>query len=603
MVAKIPVWVPHEDRRRMLSWAGFVRFIAEKSQPLSILYPAPVLSYISEHQVNVEDLGVPAIGYVDTVGRTVVVVCLERPLSASEAQSVCRRRIGVTYEPHLPPWASPPKQKKGPPAGDREAEKENDEEKISTPSKKRKPSRLLRVMLAQVYRRGSGGELFWLRGSELIPTNSGTYRASMARKVYDATGQTPSHQQISTAQLVVEGGVHPPTAAPLRVAELENTWLVDGHTHTLIISFGKGARWEVGSPLAWRRPPGQLPIRPPTDLVPDPLGQLRTLLAVDDAAWHTMLAWLLGALMPSGPYPILAFTGETGAGKTVRATLLRQLVDPHEGGKLRLARDDDRTFLQAHVNRVLCYDNITKVDQNTSDTLCMLATGGTIQKKTLYTDVDTTTVTVERPVILTGLADYVMAQDLLRRCLLVEVRKPARVMPETELLKKIDRIRGAVLQTLGEAIAHARPDTVRTEEGMVGAARLAIACAPALGVDPDEMRQVWIRSRDSAHQVASADELLVGLLSVIPPGITEITPKQVLTALRAGSPTPPPWLPSGNTLWRRIRALAPVLRGHGIEVTRTGGKYPVYCFSRSEPEGMETQNHEPGCTTLERGLA
>ncbi len=40
------------------------------------------------------------------------------------------------------------------------------------------------------------------------------------------------------------------------------------------------------------------------------------------------VAWLLAALRPSGPYPLLAVAGEQGSAKTTLTKILRALVDP-----------------------------------------------------------------------------------------------------------------------------------------------------------------------------------------------------------------------------------------------------------------------------------
>ncbi|HEX2237337.1 MAG TPA: ATP-binding protein, partial [Gammaproteobacteria bacterium] len=40
-----------------------------------------------------------------------------------------------------------------------------------------------------------------------------------------------------------------------------------------------------------------------------------------------MLAWLMGAMRPTGPYPILILQGEQGTAKSTAAKVLRLLVD------------------------------------------------------------------------------------------------------------------------------------------------------------------------------------------------------------------------------------------------------------------------------------
>jgi hypothetical protein len=42
-----------------------------------------------------------------------------------------------------------------------------------------------------------------------------------------------------------------------------------------------------------------------------------------------VVAWLLGALRPDGPYPILAISGAQGSAKTMLSKMLRALIVDH----------------------------------------------------------------------------------------------------------------------------------------------------------------------------------------------------------------------------------------------------------------------------------
>ena len=52
-----------------------------------------------------------------------------------------------------------------------------------------------------------------------------------------------------------------------------------------------------------------------------------------------IVAWLLAALRSSGPYPLLAISGEQGSAKTVLSKLLRALVDPNAAPVRALPRE------------------------------------------------------------------------------------------------------------------------------------------------------------------------------------------------------------------------------------------------------------------------
>jgi hypothetical protein len=51
-----------------------------------------------------------------------------------------------------------------------------------------------------------------------------------------------------------------------------------------------------------------------------------------------IVAWLLAALRPRGPYPLLAISGEQGSAKTVLCKFLKALVDPSAAPVRALSR-------------------------------------------------------------------------------------------------------------------------------------------------------------------------------------------------------------------------------------------------------------------------
>ena len=50
---------------------------------------------------------------------------------------------------------------------------------------------------------------------------------------------------------------------------------------------------------------------------------LRPLLNVTEESWPLVVGWLVGALSPTGPYPILLLNAEQGAAKSTTARLLQ----------------------------------------------------------------------------------------------------------------------------------------------------------------------------------------------------------------------------------------------------------------------------------------
>jgi hypothetical protein len=76
---------------------------------------------------------------------------------------------------------------------------------------------------------------------------------------------------------------------------------------------------------------------------------LREFLNVDDGTWRLVLAWLVAALRPRGPYPVLALFAEQGSGKSTTGRLLRELIDPNTA-VLRAEPKDGRDLMIAANN-------------------------------------------------------------------------------------------------------------------------------------------------------------------------------------------------------------------------------------------------------------
>ena len=139
---------------------------------------------------------------------------------------------------------------------------------------------------------------------------------------------------------------------------------------------------------------------------PKALGRLRSLLNVAkdaDGNFQMILAWLVAALYPTGPYPVLALDGEQGSGKSTVCRMLRRLVDPNAADLRAMPRNEDDLLIAAINGRVVGLDNVSYIDNDMADALCRLATGAGFGKRTLYSDLGETIVSVSRPILLNGI--------------------------------------------------------------------------------------------------------------------------------------------------------------------------------------------------------
>ena len=157
---------------------------------------------------------------------------------------------------------------------------------------------------------------------------------------------------------------------------------------------------------------------------------LRTFLNLaSDDDFNLAIAWLLAALRPTGPYPVLALTGEQGSAKSTCAQMLRALVDPHEAALRAPPRNEHELFIAARNAHVLAFDNLSTVPAWLSDALCRLSTGAGFAARKLYTDDEESVISAARPVILNGIDAVVTRGDLADRALVLTLKAIQRAAP------------------------------------------------------------------------------------------------------------------------------------------------------------------------------
>jgi hypothetical protein len=273
----------------------------------------------------------------------------------------------------------------------------------------------------------------------------------------------------------------------LRVAEHEGALYLDLADSDWQAVEVTPAGWQIISspPVRFRRPPGLLPL--PAPQRGGSIMALQSLLNLDSYDdFILIIAWLLAALRPIGPYPFLAFAGEQGSAKTVTSKLLKALIDPGIAPVRTLPRDERDLMIAANNAHTLAFDNISDVPVWLSDALCRLASGGSFAVRQLYSDNAEVLFEAARPMLLNGIEDVIARPDLADRAIVVTLPPIDDIQrrPEAELWVEFDRVRPAILGALLDIVAHglARRSVVRHTSlpRMADFALWAAACETAL---------------------------------------------------------------------------------------------------------------------------
>jgi hypothetical protein len=155
---------------------------------------------------------------------------------------------------------------------------------------------------------------------ETWPIRSKRFKTWVRRCYYRATGAAPGAAVLGPALDLLEARAQfdgPERVVHTRVAE---------HAGRLYLDLAD-ERWravEIG-PDGWQVL-GSPPVRFERGGSIEAVRSFLNISSQND--FVLIVAWLLAALRPTGPYPLLAISGEQGSAKTVLSKLLRALVDP-----------------------------------------------------------------------------------------------------------------------------------------------------------------------------------------------------------------------------------------------------------------------------------
>jgi hypothetical protein len=425
---------------------------------------------------------------------------------------------------------------------------------------------------------------------ETWPVRSRATRGWLTKLYFDFTDAAPNSEARQAALNVLEAKATfegPERPVYLRVGEHDGRLYLDLCDRDWRVVEISPDGWNVISnpPIRFRRTAGMLPL-------PEPqrggtIESLRRYLNVrdktgdseDDPRFVLAVAWLLAALHPRGPYPILGLSGAHGAAKSSFARVLRNLVDPNSTPLRSLPRDDRDLFIAAMNGRVVVFDNVSGLPDWLSDSLCRLSTGGGFATRQLYTDSDEVLFDGMRPIILNGIEDFIGRPDLGDRTifLTLEEMPDERRRAETEFWAAFECERAHILGALLDGVAHGLKMLPQTKlprlPRMADFATWVYACEGALW-KPGSFMAAYDENRTVATEsVLEGDAVATAVISLMSTQAKwDGTATDLLSAVNGVTADAvqreKKWPKDGRALSGRLRRATPGLRKIGINVER-----------------------------------
>lgn len=418
---------------------------------------------------------------------------------------------------------------------------------------------------------------------EVWPLRSRRFKAYLAQEFYRRKKNAPSGSLLSDALNVLLGKAY----FEGEKLELANRFcrhdgalyydLADEEWRAVRIT---DAGWSIDRepPPLFRRYSHQRP-----QVVPERGGDLRELLrpfvnvsSKDD--YLLILVWLVASLLPDVARPILILWGPQGSAKTTAAKFFRRVIDPSAVPMPRTPRDDKELAQTLDHHAAPFFDNLSFIDNRTSDTLCRAVTGDGFSKRQLYTDDDDVLYQYQRVILLNGINVPASRPDLLDRSVLVRLSRIPKKdrLEERELFAKFEedwpKIFGALLTALSRAMGTVTRVRLPELPRMADWTRWGAAIAEALGFDRGEFLEAYANNRRAHHAEALTSHPVGAAVQAFmrERKSWEGAPKELLLKLEAvagqeridtGARL---WPGSASWLTRRLREVETNLEAEGI---------------------------------------
>lgn len=424
---------------------------------------------------------------------------------------------------------------------------------------------------------------------EVLSITSKEFRRWFKRLLYTKDGRIARRQAVHEALDVLEAKAFyegPECAVHVRVAENQGHIYIDLANPDWQVVEINSSGWQIigNAPVRFRRHKGMRAL--PVPITGGKIDELLRFVNVSDGRdWYLLIAWLLQALRPHGPYPVLCLHGQQGSAKSTLARLLRSLIDPNHA-LLRSEPRDQRDLIIAATNSwCICLDNLSALPQWLSDALCRLSTGGGLSTRQLYSDSEETIFDVTRPCLLNGIEDLATRGDLLERAILLNLPPipENKRCTEESLWKAFEsakpRILGALFSAVSDALRVLPSIRLPFLPRMADFCKWAVAGEVALGWKTGSFLNAYGENRSQANQVALDASLLVPFVRRFAEERRDWTGTasqldSELKALAGEAVNSKDWPGSPRVLSGQLRRLAPNLRTLGvcIDFDRDEGK-------------------------------
>lgn len=323
----------------------------------------------------------------------------------------------------------------------------------------------------------------------------------------------------------------------------------------------------------------------------------------DEEQQKLLLCHLAACLVPDIARCMLVLHGSRGSAKSTTLRIIRSLIDPASPLLVRMPEKDNDLQIFLEKNYFCCFDNVSWISKQVSDSLAMMITGGGTISRKLYTNSEIVTTNLKSSLALNGINLAIREPDLLERSLIIETRRLESIQSEEMLTYDFGMNKSFILGGLFALLSASLKNSVEQLEfplfRMADYYRYASGAAVALGLTHEKFAEIFQRNVDRQNEAAIESsplaQVVVDYMSDKATSV-EVRSSELYTALteRAKEMGVDKGMPKGaHMLWKRLNPLRIDLESVGIVVERVDRKDASYIRienKRGATEAAEAAN-------------
>jgi hypothetical protein len=305
--------------------------------------------------------------------------------------------------------------------------------------------------------------------------------------------------------------------------------------------------------------------------------------------FYLLVSWLLAAMNPLIPTPILILQGEQGTAKSTTSKVLRQLIDPNGSPLRQCPKEIKDLYISALYSGIIVWDNLSGLSTWASDGLCRICSGSGFSSRELYTDTDEIIIQVQRPIILNGIDTIANRGDLLDRSIVINLPfiKPDKRVDEATFWKAFENdapaILGALLNAYVSGLNHVDNIKLKHTPRMADYAKWVSSCEKSININEGTFLSAFNENQQDAVKLSlSSDPVATVLLDFLKGKQQwEGSATELIDALKSHAEkiNVKSKMPNHKTLKDSLERLSPLLRKINIEWEYNRKDYAnVYSF-------------------------